>query len=101
MKDENRLKMEKSISKILIFICIIILIVIVSARYVTNEEFRGYVNTKILKKELVESTLTTIEIDTDKNPKSPTSKLIKRMESICKKGYAGPGEKKIKSRRRS
>ena len=68
MKDENRLKMEKSISKILIFICIIILIVIVSARYVTNEEFRGYVNTKILKKELVESTLTTIEIDTDKNP---------------------------------
>ena len=30
-----------------------------------------------------------------KNPKAPTSKLIKRMESICKKGYAGPGEKKI------
>ena len=30
-----------------------------------------------------------------KNPKSHTSKLIKRMESICKKGYAGPGEKKI------
>lgn len=68
MKDENRLKASKSISKILIFIFIAILVVIVSARYVTNEEFRGYINKKILKKELVEATLNTIEVDTDKNP---------------------------------
>ena len=30
-----------------------------------------------------------------KNPKIHSSKTIKRIESICKKGYAGPGEKKI------
>lgn len=68
VKDEDRLKRKKSISKILILITIAVLIVVISARYVTDEEFRGYVNTKILKKEVLESTLNTIEIDTDTSP---------------------------------
>lgn len=68
MKDENRLKAQKSISKILIIILIAIILVILSARYVTDEEFRVFVNTKILKKEVVEATLNTIEIDSDTNP---------------------------------
>ena len=68
MKDENRLKAQKSISKILIIILIAIILVIISARYVTYEEFRVFVNTKILKKDVVEATLNTIEIESDTNP---------------------------------
>ena len=68
VKDENRLERKKAVSKILILIIIAILIVIINARYITDEEFRGYINTRILKKEVAESTLNTIEIDTNTNP---------------------------------
>ncbi len=65
--DEEK-KSRKSISKVLIFIFIAFVVVIISARYVTDEEFREYVNTNILKKEVSESTLNTIELDADDNP---------------------------------
>ena len=68
MKEENKIKHKKPISKILIIIIIAFIIVIISARYMTDEEFRNYVDINILKKEVLESTLTTIEINTDTNP---------------------------------
>ena len=66
MKEEKYSK--KSISKLLIIIFVAFAIVIISARYVTDEDFRVYVNTKILKKEVSEATLNTIELDSDTNP---------------------------------
>ena len=68
MKEENKIKSNKSVSKISVFIVLAILAVIISARYLTDEEFRNFVNINILRKEVVESTLNTIEIDSETNP---------------------------------
>ena len=72
MKEENKDKTKtvsnKSIKKIIFFIFLAVIIVIISARYITDEEFRNFVNSNILRKEVSESTLTSIEIDADKNP---------------------------------
>ena len=54
--------------KSLIIIIILFTVVFLVARYITNEEFRLYVDTKIFKKELSSNTLSTIEIDPDSNP---------------------------------
>lgn len=65
MKEEKNYK--KYITKLLIII-IAFVAVIIYARYVTDGEFRKYVNTNILKKEVSEDTLNIIELDTDENP---------------------------------
>lgn len=51
----------------LIFILIVFLIFTV-ARYITDEDFRNKIDTYVFKKELTESTLGTIEINSDANP---------------------------------
>jgi len=60
-------KMKKSL-KISIFILLGILLVILIARYITDEEFRYLIDTKVLKKELEQDTLSTIEISYDSTP---------------------------------
>ena len=66
MKDQK--KDEKQFGKILIFILVLFFIVIVVARYTTDEEYRSFIDTNIFKKEVSESNLTTIEINPDGNP---------------------------------
>lgn len=64
----NKLKEKKPDSKFLAFIVIVFLIVFFIARYATDEDFRTMIDVNILKKEVAESTLTTINIDLDSNP---------------------------------
>ena len=71
MKIENNLNKindKKANSKFLAFIIVVFLIVFFTARYATDEDFRTLVDVNILKKEVAESTLTTIDIDLDSNP---------------------------------
>lgn len=60
-------KMKKNL-KISILILLGILLAIVIARYITDEDFRYLVDTKILKKELEQDTLSTIEINYESTP---------------------------------
>lgn len=59
--------MKKNL-KISILILLGILLAIVIARYITDEGFRYTIDTKILKKELEQNTLSTIEINSDSTP---------------------------------
>ena len=64
----NKLKEKKSNSKFLAFIIFIFLLVFFTARYATDEDFRTLIDVNVLRKELEESTLTTIDVDLDSNP---------------------------------
>ena len=68
MKGDKNINSKSSIVKILIVIFIGIAVIFVVARYATDEEFRYTVDTNILKKEVSELNLNTIEIDSDTNP---------------------------------
>lgn len=60
--------MTTSRIKSAIIVIILLIIVFIVARYATDESFRSYIDINILRKEVSESTLTTIEIDPDSNP---------------------------------
>lgn len=68
VKEEIKNNHKKPNAKIVIIVILAFAIVIVCARYLTDEEFRSYIDTNILKKEVAESTLNTIEIDSETNP---------------------------------
>lgn len=68
MKEEKFKNIKNSSSKFLIFILIVIITIFVIAKYTSDENFRSNVDTNIFKKEVSESNLTTIEIDSDNNP---------------------------------
>ncbi len=68
VKEENRSNHIKTISKIIVIVFLVFVIVMVSARYLTDEDFRSYIDTNILKKEVSETTLNAIEIDSETNP---------------------------------
>ncbi len=68
MKINNKEIHNSSKLKSIIIIIILLTIVFLVARYITNEEFRSYIDTKILKKEISDTSLTTIEVDPDSNP---------------------------------
>ena len=59
--------MKKNL-KVSIFILLGILLAIMIARYITDEDFRYTIDTKVLKKELEQNTLSTIEINSDSTP---------------------------------
>lgn len=59
---------KKSPVKICIIFLVMIFVIFTIARYITEEEFRNIIDTHILKKELTESSLGTIEINSDTNP---------------------------------
>ena len=59
--------MKKNL-KISILILLGILLAIVIARYITDEEYRYLIDTKVLKKELEQDTLSTIEINYERTP---------------------------------
>ena len=54
--------------KICLFILVSILLAILIARYIAEEEFRLWVDTNILKKELEQDTLSTVELNYDETP---------------------------------
>lgn len=65
---KNQKKEKSTLKKICIFILIAFVVVIVVARYTTDEEYRNFIDTKIFKKQVSETNLTTIEINSDDNP---------------------------------
>lgn len=68
MKNKTKSKENNNlILKRLVITAILIFVVFVVANYVTNEETRSYINRNILKKELVENTIKSIEIDSEIN----------------------------------
>ena len=46
VKEENRSNHIKTISKIIVIVFLVFVIVMVSARYLTDEDFRSYIDTK-------------------------------------------------------
>lgn len=68
VKNDIELKARNSATKILILICVGIFIVFTVARYTTDEDFRYDIDTNLLKKQVSESNLNTIEINSDYNP---------------------------------
>lgn len=68
VKNDIELKAKNSATKILILICVGIFIVFTVARYTTDENFRYDIDTNLLKKQVSESNLNTIEINSDYNP---------------------------------
>lgn len=68
MKNDKELKAKNSATKILILIFVGIFIVFSFAKYATDEDFRYDIDTNLLKKQVSESKLNTIEINSDYNP---------------------------------
>ena len=67
MKIEKNIKDKRATSKITAFIVIIFFIVFFTARYATDEDFRTIIDVNVFKKEVNESTLTSIAIDLESN----------------------------------
>lgn len=65
---DKELNVKNSITKMLIIIFVGFFIVFIVARYATDESFRYDIDTNLLKKEVSESKLNTIEINSDYNP---------------------------------
>ncbi len=68
MKNDKESKAKSSATKILILICVGIFIIFTVAKYTTDEDFRHDIDTNWLKKQVSESKLNTIEINSDYNP---------------------------------
>ena len=69
-KEENiskKLNKKKVFGSIIILICIIICIILISL-YITNTNFRNFVDSNFLKKNITENNATAIIIDKEKNP---------------------------------
>ena len=64
MEEHNK----KTKGKIIIISIILAIIVILIARYVTNEEFRNFIDNKLFNKQLTENSLDYIEINSDDTP---------------------------------
>ena len=67
LKEKKKVE-NKLILKRLIIISILFLIVLVVANYVANEDARQFINKNILRKQLDENTIKSIEINSDENP---------------------------------
>ena len=67
--EENKLNFSKSkILKIVLFFIAVVCVAIVFSRYLTDDEFQKEVDIKVFKKQIIESTSNTIEINSDSNP---------------------------------
>lgn len=68
MKEDKKAKSKDAIAKVFVLVFVITLIIITIARYITDEDFRYEIDTNIFKKEITETSLNKIEIDSDTNP---------------------------------
>lgn len=70
MKEKKDKKLEKkTIIKRFVITGIIVLIVLFVANYVTNENTRTFINKNLLRKQLDENTIKSVEISSEDNPK--------------------------------
>lgn len=67
MKDENVVDTKNSFLKTSLLVILGFCIVIIVARYITDENFRSEIDTNIFGKQVAESSLNTIEINADTN----------------------------------
>lgn len=67
MKDENLEESKNSFIKTSLLVILGFCIVIIVARYITDENFRSEIDTNIFGKQVAESSLNSIEINTDTN----------------------------------
>ena len=65
---DNNKKGKISKLKIIILVIFLFICVVILASYTTNQTFRNYIDSKILRKQVTENTLETIEINSDDNP---------------------------------
>ena len=68
MKDENLEESKNSFIKTSLLVILGFCIVIIVARYITDENFRSEIDTNIFGKQVAESSLNSIEINTDTDP---------------------------------
>lgn len=68
VKENQNAKSKNSVTKLLILFCVAIGIVFFIAKYTTDDNFRYNIDTNLLKKQVSESNLKNIEIDSDDNP---------------------------------
>lgn len=68
MKEDKKAKSKDAILKVFVLVFVVTSIVIAVARYITDEDFRYKIDTNIFKKEVSDTNLNTIEIDSDTNP---------------------------------
>jgi hypothetical protein len=68
VKDENLEESKNSFIKTSLLVILGFCIVIIVARYITDENFRSEIDTNIFGKQVAESSLNSIEINTDTNP---------------------------------
>ena len=68
MKEEKNIKSRNATFKLFILLCIAIGIVFFIAKYTTDDDFRYNIDTNLLKKQVSESNLKSIEIDSEDNP---------------------------------
>lgn len=93
MKEEKIAKSKNAVTKIGVLVFIAVMVIILIARYVADEDFRYDIDTKILKKEVSESTLNTIEINSDTNPSIfAYDKYITVLSKNKLKEYTSDGE---------
>lgn len=67
MKDNTNFNSKSSVTRIIILAVIGVLIIFITAKYATDEDFRYKIDTNLLKKQVSESNLNTIEINSDNN----------------------------------
>lgn len=96
-EDKNSQKLARkkmpSFGKACTVLLVIILVSIVLARYVTDEGFRNYVDTKIIKKEVSSDDLKYIDIDSENNPNVYAfDKYITVLSKSQLKMYTGNGK---------
>ena len=68
MDDEKNVDSKSSFLKIALLIILGFCIVIIVARYVTDENFRAEIDTNVFGKQVLESSLKTIEINSEEAP---------------------------------
>ncbi len=92
-QDKDSKRKIPSFAKSCAVILVIIVVSIISARYVTDESFRTFVDTKIIKKEINSDTLKKIDIDSENNPNIYAfSKYIAVLSKSKLKLYNGGGK---------
>lgn len=68
MNNDNDIKSRTTVKKLGIFVSIALVIIILFARYATDDEFRYKIESNLFKRQVTEATLKHIEINSDDNP---------------------------------
>lgn len=93
MEDKNKVKTSSFSLKMSIVVLVVFCIVIIFARYTADENFRTAVDTNVFKIQVDDSSLKTIEIDSESNPYIfAFDKYITILKKNSLKEYSQDGE---------